>query len=114
MNIQNQPELRPHRVIMHMDMDAFFAAIEQRDDPSLRGKPVIVGARPGGRGVVSTASYEARQFGVRSAMPISEAERRCPQGIFVRPSYQKYADALPCRPRDPRADFAPRPNGVHR
>lgn len=81
---------------MHVDMDAFFAAIEQRDDPSLRGRPVIVGADPKGgrgRGVVSTCSYEARRFGVRSAMPISEAWRRCPRGVFVQPDFHKYEEA---------------------
>ncbi len=75
-------------------MDAFFAAVEQRDRPELRGKPVIVGADPmggRGRGVVSTASYEARRFGVGSAMPISEAWRRCPHGVFVPPDMGKYA-----------------------
>ena len=82
------------RTILHVDMDAFFAAVEQRDRPELRGKPVIVGADPRGgrgRGVVSTASYEARRFGVGSAMPISEAWRRCPQGIYVHPDMEKYA-----------------------
>jgi DNA polymerase IV len=81
------------KFIMHLDMDAFFAAIEQRDNPALKGKPVIIGALPGGRGVVSTASYEARKFGVRSAMPISEAYRRCPDGIFLRPNGRKYVQA---------------------
>ncbi|OGS52549.1 MAG: hypothetical protein A3J79_07535 [Elusimicrobia bacterium RIFOXYB2_FULL_62_6] len=84
------------RYIIHVDMDAFFAAIEQRDDPALRGKPVIVGADPKGgrgRGVVSTCSYEARKSGVRSAMPISEAWRRCPEGFFVRPDFGKYEAA---------------------
>lgn len=74
------------RLIVHVDMDAFFAAVEQRDRPELRGKPVIVGADPKGgrgRGVVSTCSYEARTFGVHSAQPISEAYRRCPHGIFL-------------------------------
>jgi len=75
---------------MHMDMDAFFASIEQLDDPSLRGKPIIVGGEH--RGVVSTCSYEARKFGVRSAMPISEAHRRCPHGIYVRPRLRRYAE----------------------
>ena len=84
------------RFIVHVDMDAFFAAVEQRDNPSFRGKPVIIGADPKkgkGRGVVSTCSYEARKFGVRSAMPISEAWRRCPQGIFVSPQMEKYSAA---------------------
>ena len=66
-------------------MDAFFTSVEQRDNPDFRGKPVIVGAAPGMRGVVAAASYEARKFGIHSAMPINEAYRRCPNGIFVRP-----------------------------
>ena len=70
------------RVVFHIDMDAFFASIEQRDAPAYCGKPLIVGAKPGTRGVVSAASYEARKFGVRSAMPISEAVRRCPSGFL--------------------------------
>jgi len=78
------------RWIMHLDMDAFYAAIEQRDDPALRGRPVVVGAQPGGRGVVATCSYEARRFGVRSAMPINEAHRRCPQAVFLRPRMGHY------------------------
>ncbi|HCC46509.1 MAG TPA: DNA polymerase IV [Elusimicrobia bacterium] len=84
------------RHIVHVDMDAFFAAIEQRDDPALKGKPVIIGADPKGgrgRGVVSTCSYEARKFGVRSAMPISEAWRRCPKGVYLPPSFHKYEEA---------------------
>lgn len=81
------------RLIMHVDMDAFFAAIEQRDNPELKGKPVIVGALPGRRGVVSTCSYEARTFGVRSAMPISEAYRRCPGGVYLKPDGRRYAEA---------------------
>jgi len=76
---------------MHVDMDAFFAAVEQRDNPELRGKPVIIGAMPGGRGVVSTCSYEARKFGLHSAMPIGQAHKRCPQGIYLRPDMKKYA-----------------------
>lgn len=80
------------RVILHLDMDAFFAAVEQRDRPELRGKPVIVGA-PGPRGVVSTCSYEARAFGVRSAMPSVTAQRLCPQGIWVRPNFPAYEAA---------------------
>ena len=73
-----------------MDMDAFFASIEQLDDPSLRGKAVIVGGEH--RGVVSTCSYEARKFGVHSAMPIAEARRRCPHGIYIRPRMRRYAE----------------------
>ncbi len=78
-----------------MDMDAFFASIEQRDNPELRGKPVIIGGDPkggAGRGVVSTCSYEARKFGVRSALPVSQAYRLCPQGIFVKPDMRKYSE----------------------
>lgn len=82
------------RVIVHVDMDAFFAAVEQLLRPELRGKPVIVGADPKGgkgRGVVSTASYEARIYGVRSAMPISEAYRLCPRGIYLPPNGKLYS-----------------------
>ena len=78
------------RTIIHVDMDAFFAAIEQREHPEYRGKPVIVGGLSS-RGVVSTASYEARQSGVHSAMPMETARRRCPDGIFVQGSYALYA-----------------------
>jgi DNA polymerase IV len=80
------------RIIFHLDMDAFFAAIEQRDDPSLRGKPVIVGSPPDRRGVVCASSYEARKFGVRSAMPSITAGRLCPNGIFVRPRINHYRE----------------------
>jgi DNA polymerase-4 len=86
--------MAPSRTILHVDMDAFYAAVEQRDRPQLRGKPVIVGADPKGgrgRGVVSTASYEARRFGVASAMPISEAWRRCPKGVYLHPDMERYA-----------------------
>jgi DNA polymerase-4 len=79
-----------NRIIFHIDMDAFFASIEQRDNPDWRGRPLIVGAKPGTRGVVSAASYEARKYGVRSAMPISEAVRRCGCGVFVRPRMEAY------------------------
>lgn len=84
------PELRK---IIHVDMDAFYAAIEQRDHPEYRGKPVIVGGNPNSRGVVSTASYEARKFGIHSAMPTSQAYRLCPQGIFVHPRFEAYKEA---------------------
>ena len=79
------------RAITHVDMDAFYAAVEQRDRPELRGQPVIVGADPRGRGVVSACSYEARVFGVRSAMPISRAYRLCPHGVYLPVDMAKYA-----------------------
>lgn len=78
--------------ICHIDMDAFYAAVEVRDNPELAGKPLIIGALPEERGVVSTCSYEARKFGVRSAMNIKEAYRRCPHGIFMHPNGHKYAE----------------------
>jgi len=78
------------RWIIHIDMDAYFAAVEQRDHPEMLGKPVIIGGLSG-RGVVSTASYEARRFGVHSAMPMTEAQRRCPNGIYLPGDHRKYA-----------------------
>ena len=80
------------RVIFHVDMDAFFASVEQRDHPEYRGLPVVVGGARGQRGVVCAASYEARKFGVRSAMPVRTAERLCPQGVYVRPRMDAYRD----------------------
>jgi DNA polymerase IV len=81
------------RTILHVDLDAFFAAVEQRDRPELRGKPVIVGGDPAGRGVVSAASYEARKFGVHSAMSLREAVRRCPDGVFLPVDGRRYQQA---------------------
>ena len=81
------------RKIIHIDMDAFFASVEERDNPDLKGKPVIIGSDPrktGGRGVVSTCNYEARKFGVHSAMSSKEAYERCPQAVFISGNYQKY------------------------
>ena len=78
------------QIIIHVDMDAFYASVEMRDDPSLRGKPLIIGALPSERGVVATCSYEARKYGVHSAMNIKEAYRLCPDGVYMRPNFCKY------------------------
>ncbi|MGO9409978.1 MAG: DNA polymerase IV [Spirochaetia bacterium] len=79
-------------IVFHVDLDAFYASVEQRDNPSLAGRPVIVGAAPGRRGVVSACSYEARRFGVRSAMPISQAYRRCPHGVYLPVRMERYME----------------------
>ena len=87
--------MEKRKFIVHVDMDAFFAAIEQRDNPKLKGRPVVVGADPkggNGRGVVSTCSYEARKFGIHSAMPISTAYRKCPNAVFLPVDMEKYSD----------------------
>src|SRR5580765_7144790 len=79
-------------IIAHLDLDAFFAAVEELEDPSLRTKPLVVGGDPHGRGVVATANYEARKFGIHSAMSCAEALRRCPGVVFVRPRHALYRE----------------------
>jgi DNA polymerase-4 len=84
-------------IVAHLDLDAFFAAVEELEDPSLRAKPLVVGGDPRGRGVVATANYVARRFGIHSAMSCAEALRRCPQAVFVRPRhtvYRQYSQAV--------------------
>ncbi len=78
------------RKIIHIDMDAFFAAVEQQDHPEYRGRPVVVGGAPHSRGVVATCSYEARRYGIHSAMPSRQAYQRCPQAIFIPPRMERY------------------------
>ena len=79
-----------NQIIIHVDMDAFYASVEVRDDPALSGKPLIIGALPSERGVVATCSYEARKFGVHSGMSIKDAYRLCPRGIYRHPDFDKY------------------------
>ena len=84
--------MQKKQIIIHVDMDAFYASVEVRDDPLLKGKPLIIGALPTERGVVATCSYEAREYGIRSAMNIKEAYRRCPHGIYMHPNFDKYRE----------------------
>src|SRR5512132_4052788 len=79
-------------ILAHVDLDAFFAAVEELEDPSLRAQPLIVGGDPHGRGVVATANYVARGFGIHSAMSAAEALRRCPHAVFVRPRHSVYRE----------------------
>lgn len=83
-------ELRLKRIIIHVDMDAFYASVEIRDNPQLKGKPLIIGSMPNERGVVATCSYEARKYGVHSGMNIKDAYRQCPNGIYMHPNFDKY------------------------
>ena len=78
-------------IVAHVDLDAFYAAVEELENPELRARPLVVGGDPHGRGVVATANYEARKYGIHSAMPAAEALRRCPQAVFVRPRMRVYA-----------------------
>ena len=93
------------RIVVHADMDAFYAAVEQLDNPELRGKPILVGPNSN-RGVVLTASYEARPYGVGSAMPVGEARRRCPHATMVPPRFERY-EALSGQIMDIFGDFSP-------
>ena len=79
-------------IVAHLDLDAFFAAVEELEVPELRRKPLVVGGDPHGRGVVATANYEARRFGIHSAMSAAEALRRCPHAVFVRPRHHLYRE----------------------
>jgi DNA polymerase-4 len=92
----NQPILSalasPPRIVAHLDLDAFFAAVEELEQPELATRPLVVGGDPHGRGVVATANYEARKYGIRSAMSCAEARRRCPHAVFVRPRHRTYGE----------------------
>ncbi len=86
------PESPAIRRILHCDMDCFYAAVHMRDDPSLEGKPVVIGGSPNGRGVVAAANYEVRRYGVHSAMPAAQAIRRCPHAVFIKPEFSRYRE----------------------
>src|ERR671918_3138408 len=90
-------EPRPAMIVAHLDLDAFFAAVEQLERPDLSARPLVIGGDPHGRGVVATANYEARRYGIHSAMSCAEALRRCPHAVFVRPRhslYREYSQAV--------------------
>ena len=92
--IMEKESVQSYRKIIHIDMDAFYATVEQRDNPEYRGRALVVGGLPEGRGgVVATASYEARKFGIHSAMPSKQALKLCPDAIFIRPRFQAYKEA---------------------
>ncbi len=90
--IEETPAPPNLRRILHCDMDCFYAAVHVRDDPSLEGKPVVIGGSPDGRGVVAAANYEVRRYGVHSAMPAAQAIRRCPHAVFIRPEFPRYRE----------------------
>ena len=92
MNTEDPEENPVQRKIIHVDMDAFYASVEQRDNPEYRGKPVVVGGTPEQRGVVAACSYEARKFGIHSAMSATQAHQRCPQAIFLKPRFTAYRE----------------------
>src|SRR3954469_24151441 len=85
-------DTRMQMILAHLDLDAFYAAVEELENPSLRSKPLVVGGDPRGRGVVATANYAARRFGIHSAMSAAEAVRRCPEAVFVRPRHSLYRE----------------------
>ena len=104
------------RIILHLDMDSFYASVEMQAHPELRNKPVVIGADPKqgrGRGVVSTCSYEARAFGIRSAMPVSQAFVLCPQAVFLPPDFTRYSQSISRGDGCRQVIWIPLPAGQH-